>query len=541
MSVKGTVDNPFFIGTGSGSVDNPFFVGSDKGLVDNPFGNISGQAQSPYNIRYTIRSFADSVGVTDSAAFEGGSGRVFGNLSQISDVSLFSFGKFVNDTLSISQGVVIGFSKNLVDSALITESLAYNLQMQLATTADVEDLVGVPDGITYQYGMTKADAASIGEVFARTVVYKRAPAETLNTADASILATSKILEDSSGAVDAPILAIGKPFADGGDAGDASIMSIGLSKSEFLNAVDVFAPVYAFNRGHTDSSQTVSSPTLFFNKSLVDSKDVTDASIIAFSKNQNETISADELFTRIVTYNRGPVDSAQTTSFPAVLFNKILADTVFAIDSGGFFMGAGAEVGAGDSSQVADTSIIAFGKNANDPISAGESSTQVWAYNRPHTDTTDATESLAYNLAKVMVGDSASGVDSLAYNMALTAGGDSAAATEALGILTTLRPSDGVDAEDLVGVPDGITYQIAMTKADAASAGESLQRAWTAHRSFGDTGDASDVPVKSAGLAKSDSVTQSDAGQLFRLNYFESDYSVASFTAPYNFVETISLT
>ena len=485
MSVKGTVDNPFFIGTGSGSVDNPFFVGSDKGLVDNPFGNISGQAQSPYNIRYTIRSFVDSVGVTDSADTSGEKTSVANDLSQISDVSLFSLGKFVNDTLSASQGVVFGFNKNIVDSAAATDSLTYNLAMSLASAADAEDLVGVPDGITYQYGMTKADAASIGDVFARTVVYKRAVSEALNAADAPTFATIKILTDSGGISDAPSLAIAKPFADGREAGDASIMSVGLSKLELLNA--------------------------------------------------------GESFTRIVSYNRDPGDLAQTASSPSLFFNKILADVVSASDSDGIFVGFQFDQTSGDLSQTTDASIITFGKNPNDTISAGESSTQVWTYNRAHADTSAAAESLAYNLAKTMVGDSASGVDSLAYNMALTAGGDSAAATEALGILTTLRPSDGVDAEDLVGVPDGITYQIAMTKADAASADESLQRAWTAYRSFGDTGDASDAPVKSARLVKSDSVTQSDAGQLFRLNYFESDYSVASFTAPYNFVETISLT
>ena len=463
MSVKGTVNNPFF-------------VSSTGGIVDNPFGAISGQEPSPYNIRYILQSFADSVGVTDHTY----------DLLQISDadISLFSLSKFVNETLSASQGVVFGFNKNIVDPAVITDSLAYNLAMTLANTADAEDLIGVPDGITYQYGMTKADAASTGDVFARTVVYKRALAETLNTVDAPTFTTIKILTDSGGISDAPSLAIAKPFADGREAGDASIMSVGLSKLELLNA--------------------------------------------------------GELFTRIVSYNRDPGDLAQTASSPSLFFNKILADVVSASDSDGIFVGFQFDQTSGDLSQTTDASIITFGKNPNDTISAGESSTQVWTYNRSHADTSAAAESLVYNLAKTMVGDSASGADSLAYNMALTAG-DDADATEALGILTTLRPSDGVDAEDLVGVPDGITYQITMTKADAASAGESFERTWTAYKPFGDTGDASDAPVKSARLVKSDSVTQSDAGQLFRLNYFESDYSVASFTAPYNFVETISLT
>ena len=106
-------------------------------------------------------------------------------------------------------------------------------------------------------------------------------------------------------------------------------------------------------------------------------------------------------------------------------------------------------------------------------------------------------------------------------------------------------ADGADAEDLVGVPDGITYQFAMTKADTASAGESLARAWTALRSFGDSATVSDADAVVVAAAFNELPTDgqfaADSGQMFRLNYFAADYVVASSTGPYNATEIISFT
>lgn len=459
-----------------------------KGKVYNPFGKISVGVQKFLDIQYILQSLADTVQTFDGSVelFKSMSDPQYDS-SQVSDIVLLSLGKFLTETAQSSQHVSFAYGRGLSDSSQTNDtSLAYNMAMQLASGADAEDLVGVPDGITYQYAMTKADAASIGDVLARTVVYKRAPADSAQTSQTVVKTLGLGKAEAVDAASAPVWTMIKPLTETVNQADAPIMTTGLAKTDGASLNDVLAQVWSYNRSHADSAHSAESPV--------------------------------------------------------ISFTKVLADTVTLVDSGGVVVGFQYDQPPTDSSQTSDISILAFGKVVAESIDAADAFARVVTYARAPAETVDAADALVQTIGMpkaeaVNTGDGFIIVQGKIF-------GDAADAAEASIRTINLVKSDAADAEDLVGVPDGITYQYAATKADAASASESLSRAWTALRSFGDTGDASDSPVVATAFNKptvTDGSSASDSGQIFRLNYFDSDYVVASSTGPYNAFEIISFT
>jgi len=465
-----------------------------KGTIYNPFGKISVRRQKIEDIQYILKSLANTVATFD------GSVEFFKSLTDpkldsasTSDIVLFNIGKFPVETVNAAQQVIFAYGRAIADSASTNDgSLAYNLAMQLTDAADAEDLVGVPDGITYQYAMTKSDAASLGDVLSRTVTYKRSPAETINTAEAVLYTATLGKTEAVDAASAPAFSMQKALTVGG--------------------------------GHGSPSN------------------ISDAPVVATTLVKTETQNINDVLAQVWSYNRSHADSAQTAESPAISFTKVLADTVTLVDSGGFVIGFQYDQPGADSSQVADLSIIAFGKNVPESIDAADAFARVVTYARAPAETVDAADALVQTIG-MSKADSAQATESFILSQGQVYS-DAASAAEAMARNINLVKSDVADAEDLVGVPDGITYQYNATKADAASAGESLARAWTALRSFGDTGDASDAPVVATAFNKpgiADTANQADSGQIFRLNYFDSDYVVASSTGPYNAFEIISFT
>lgn len=461
-----------------------------KGKIYNPFGKVEFNSQKILDIKYILQSLADTVSTFDgSVEFFKSLADPQADSAQVSDVLLLELGKFFTDNPSAAETVAFAYGKGFSDSAQTGDtSLAYNLAMQLADAADVEDLVGVPDGITYQYAMTKADAASLSDVFSRTVVYKRSPADSSQTSDALSYNMAMAHADSSQTSDAPAFSLIKPLADAtSGVADASVLSTGLAKADTASLNDVLAHVTQFNKAHGDTSNVAEAA--------------------------------------------------------AISFTKVLADTVTLVDSGGFVIGFQYDQNAGnDSSSTSDAPVIAFGKAVSESLNAADAFARVVTYARAPAETVDAADApvLALGMGKA---DSAQATESII----LTQGqvyGDSASATDAPVRAISLVKADTADAEDLVGVPDGITYQYNATKADTANAAESLARAWTALRSFADSAGTADTPVVATAFNKpgiADTANQADSGQIFRLNYFDSDYVVASSTGPYNAIEIKSFT
>ena len=460
-----------------------------KGKIYNPFGKVEFNSQKILDIKYILQSLADTVATFDgSVEFFKSLADPQADSAQVSDVLLLELGKFFTDNPSAAETVAFAYGKGFGDSAQTGDtSLAYNLAMQLADAADVEDLVGVPDGITYQYAMTKADAASLSDVFSRTVVYKRSPADSSQTSDALSYNMAMAHADSSQTSDAPAFSLIKPLADAtSGVADASVLSTGLAKADTASLNDVLTHIQVFNRAHGDTSNVAEAA--------------------------------------------------------AISFTKVLADTVTLVDSGGFVIGFQYDQPGADSSQTSDAPVIAFGKAVGESLNAADAFARVVTYARAPADTADAADApvLALGMGKA---DSAQATESIVLSQGQVYG-DSASAADAPVRAISLVKADTADAEDLVGVPDGITYQYNATKADTANAAESLARAWTALRSFADSAGTADTPVVATAFNKpgiADAANQADSGQIFRLNYFDSDYVVASSTGPYNAIEIKSFT
>ncbi len=328
-----------------------------KGKIYNPFGKVEFNSQKILDIKYILQSLADTVATFDgSVEFFKSLADPQADSAQVSDVLLLELGKFFTDNPSAAETVAFAYGKGFGDSAQTGDtSLAYNLAMQLADAADVEDLVGVPDGITYQYAMTKADAASLSDVFSRTVVYKRSPADSSQTSDALSYNMAMAHADSSQTSDAPAFSLIKPLADAtSGVADASVLSTGLAKADTASLNDVLTHTQVFNRAHGDTSNVAEAAAISFTKVLADtvtlidsggfvigfqydqpgadSSQTSDAPVIAFGKAVSESLNAADAFARVVTYARAPADTADAADAPVLALGMGKADSAQATES-----------------------------------------------------------------------------------------------------------------------------------------------------------------------------------------------------------------
>jgi len=533
-----------------------------KGTIYNPFGKVEFKTKDPLEVSYILQSLADTVVTFD------GSVEFFKSLSdpkydsaQVSDIISFGLGKLASDAITTSEGVYFATARPLGDSGDVSDLFALHYQKNLTDAADVEDLIGVPDGLTYSYAMSKGDAAAVADVFSRTVIYNRSFIDAGSLSDTPAISYSTPKADSASPSDAAALLTGKVLGDAGTISDAPAFASTLGKSDTASAAEDFAPAWQYDRSHSDASNTSDAQAFNLTKVLADTVTVIDSDgfVIGFQIDSEPADSSSTSDAPVFIVGKVLTNIADAAESLALFTGKTLADTANPTDAAPTFI---VDAVRADSAQSTDVPALAIGKPFADSAAGGdvitsfgyglgkadaavtsESLAQVWQYSKPHADSSQTSDAPVFN-SGLSKADSAGTSDTQSF-ASILGKSDSASVADSSIRSFGKNLADAADAEDLVGVPDGITYQFAMTKADTANAGESLARAWAALRSYADSSQVSDAAVVAATFNEIPTDLQfvTDSGELLLFNYFEADFVVAATTAAtiYNAEDIVSLT
>ena len=395
----------------SGRKITPF--GTNRGRQPKVLGTSTIREPDFRLINYILSNFADSAQVSDVLSFI--YDRAFAetvNPTQVLQLAVSKiFGESLNttdvDTLNIVQAV--GETLSGLDSAALTVALGKS------------EALTASEGVVKVINTAKSDGATAADTFAKVVTYIRTFGETVNQTDSQVLTTSLVKADAVSKADSPVLTTSLVKADG------------------VNADDLIG--------------------------------VPDGITYQFAMGKSESLTTSDNFVRVWTARLAPGDTADAADSPALNISKPLSDTVVAADSA-ISIGSLFEENPGDTlSGTSDASVISFGKNPSEALSAGDVFSRVVTYKPAFGHTADAADGPALALSKPFA-DSNTASD----GFVLTTGqgfGDTADASESLVRTIAKALGDTADAEDLVGVPDGLTFTYAMTKADGASTAESL--------------------------------------------------------------------
>jgi len=162
-----------------------------------PFKIKRSQYLSFADLNYVAQQFADSAIASELIDVVLGIG--FSDNLTIADAQfVFAVNKAITDITGVSENHILSVGKVFADSSGASDLITnISTQKVLSDTANAEDLVGVPDGLTYQFIKAAADTASANESLAYSL--------------------SQILGDTASPSDSPAIGFSTSQADSAQA------------------------------------------------------------------------------------------------------------------------------------------------------------------------------------------------------------------------------------------------------------------------------------------------------------------------------------
>ena len=334
------------------------------------------------------------------------------DISTVSDLETLNVGKVLADSSDVSDLETLNVSKVLADQVLSTEILSAVLTAYrsfnetlvtgsgintisttkvLADFANVDDLIGIPDGSTFQMIKSLTNTSLSTDELSRQFTAFRSFAETSSPSD--LLAHL----------------ISKPFNDNTSTSDLIeiILFLGIVLTSSASASDA-APLFNINKGVFDSLSPTEALELSFIafREFADSLTISEQHALSVNKSINDTSTPSETIATVHTGFRILADTTTTSEASILTIDKVLGETLFTSD----------------------------------------------------------------------------GINSFAFSKALVS---------------------SASAIDLVGIPDGITYQFSSTESDSAIAGDESRILYSG--------------------VYSDGTSSSENGDIIKRSYFAADY------------------
>jgi len=392
-------------------------------------------------------------------------------------------------------------NKGFFDTQTISEAIARKvLSKFISDIANIQDLVGIPDGITFEFitalshTTTATDAINL---ISQHWVRNLADSAGVEEHDFHRLFTNKVTadlvtlnEDISGQTS-------KVFSHGVTIAEGSAFGVGKSLTESQSLTDALVSTLGFGRNFGDNATPGDSPALATSTSFGHSATPGDAPALNPSKvfGHGVTIAEGSVTTtgKVIADSTTPGDAinsilrtlvygfadSTTPSENAILnSNKILAHSATPSDS----PAKATSTSFGHSATPGDSP--AFGTSL--PFGHGVTAT--------FTNSINTTKGLAHSTTP---SDSPVKATSTSFGHSTTPGDNSPLLSIGIPL------ADAANALDLVGVPDGITYQWSTSFADQITSTENAAKAFSTGRA--------------------DTASTSEAGKLIQRDYFASDY------------------
>ena len=385
------------------------------------------------DLQYFFKDYADSATISDIIDII--RTRDFDDSISLSDLEyIIVLNKVLFETVNPQENLAYDLNSFLADSAISTDLPSLGIQKVFSDIADAEDLVGVPDGLTYQFIKSKTENLTLTELIEYNL--------------------SKQFSDESVVNDLTQLITTKPFTE----------NVSATTTRFVK---------------------------FLSKPINEAQSVTEEFIKSFNKSVNDSLDLSDLFTRIVTYIRDFEEDLNADELKQISFNKPTSDSVTVGEL--FSIGALTELVYDDAFNVTEDLVKAINKELNENLTASELISYITTFNRDFVETASTSQAIQYALEQALA-DTANISELAAINL-LRYALDTATVSDENTLLLGKNIFDTANAEDLLGVPDGITYQFIKTTVNTATTADEFDRTWIVVRSFADSASSTENAAK----------------------------------------------
>ena len=250
--------------------------------------------------------------------------KVSSDITTISDfVNTIDFIKRLFETVDVLEEPAIDFNKPLADVSVIQDLAALTIAKLFADSYTVDD----SDTIDF----TKGNFETLVTSDRNDLVFSKALIEVLQSLDLPAITVQKILSDANNIADFNAIDFTKLNVDSVSTESFTVLSTTKSIFDISSTED--KPILDFEKNASDSITTVDNISrLDFIKVLADTatvEDLTnifDGSTYTIDKTVTDFVNSSEIFSRIVDYNRAFQDDQSINELLAIDFNKILEST-----------------------------------------------------------------------------------------------------------------------------------------------------------------------------------------------------------------------
>jgi hypothetical protein len=504
---------------------------SDDALILEVDKDVSDKVYSPDNIALDNSLFkTDSYVSTD-------------RISLAFTTSLF-------DDYEASDDSVITAGKGLKDVVPTSDDQSFFINKFLKDSVITEDLVSIPDGITYLASKSIFETISSTDYFTRVFVAYRKIEDIVDSInDGQVLHTTKglahntvllddqsfdvnkLLKDSAIASQQISFSVDKPLEDSAITNQKIFLSPSLSKSDEVNNIsDIsnidYIKVQRDSQGISDSSTTSFEKLLKDTVLAIDLSSLYDGSTYTLNNRELDSAGTSDNLTRVVDYNRllsHSIDATERLDISADLSKKdsVSADQRISLDfstsrfdnsTADDLIALSPELFKEDAvSNISDdeTFNITLGKYEN--ISTSQFLAFTLAKELADSFNVGQFVSLAVSLGTVEdVIDSVSDADTIQFTKAEY---DTVGNSDNQVFDITKLIKDSVDTEDLVSVPDGITYIASKTRIDFATASDVISMLLSTIRAFEEFNQVIDSSTLSVGKTHLEPLTAEEIHSL----------------------------
>ena len=378
----------------------------------------------------------------------------------------------LTDTALSVEETTLNVSKISTDTYTASDVLAteWSAYLALTDTAQIQDLVGIPDGATYQFIKTISDTVRVTDQLLRVLDADGGVVDQANIADNLAYDMARGTSDSYDVSDALNITLGRSFFD--QVGIIDELDItwtaSLSEVDTITASDVLSTVWTAVLPIVDTATTDDTGHTFnVIKQLYDKPVVGDSLVALHSafRNFNDSVTTKNPLSWNI--NKHVVDTS--TLSDSILTShdafRIFADEAHSTDDGVAFNVIKEFY---DKPVVSDVISIAVAASGILYDTANVKESVILGINKGITDTTNTFDEIG------IVGQ------------------------------FSRKLSDAALSQDLVGVPDGATWEFIKTVNELVNK-------------------INDVAVVHSNKSHSDSVGTDDIGALIQRSYFASDY------------------
>ena len=222
-----------------------------------------------------FREFSDIADVNDTVTLLMG----LQYSDSITGVDNFNWllNKPITDEIDVNETTTLSTDKPITDEINIAEGATVDLIKVLYDAANVADLVGVPDGLTYQFGMNINDNATTSELFERVYTAVR------NFDDVSTVIDNLALDYSS--IYNELITIS----------DVDALSYELNKvlDDDVTSADILTLIFAVIRDFDETITTADNLNYTISKPLTDSIFTSDILLFGLGRELSDTFNVNE--------------------------------------------------------------------------------------------------------------------------------------------------------------------------------------------------------------------------------------------------------